>query len=117
MPDRPGLSFTQIQAAMQAMIEKPCSSPRNPSPWLLWMPQATYWPTTPWIISGCIARKAYMAAILGMDTGAHAQRLHSQGRSIEMGDPQLTFGQGGLVIIKDGVILGGRCGRSQRPAR
>jgi uncharacterized protein GlcG (DUF336 family) len=53
-------------------------------------------------------RKAYTAAIMGMDTGAHAQRLHSQGRSIgELGDPQLTFGQGGLVIVQDGVILGG----------
>jgi uncharacterized protein GlcG (DUF336 family) len=45
---------------------------------------------------------------MGMDTGAHAQRLHSQGRSIsELGDPQLTFGQGGLVIVQEGVILGG----------
>jgi len=53
-------------------------------------------------------RKAYTAAVLGTDTGANAQRLHGQGRSIsEMGDPQLTHGQGGLVIIKDGVILGG----------
>jgi glc operon protein GlcG len=40
-------------------------------------------------------RKAYTAAIMGLDTGAHAQRLHSQGRSIsELGDPQLTHGQG-----------------------
>ena len=53
-------------------------------------------------------RKAYTAAVLGTDTGANAQRLHGQGRSIsELGDPQLTHGQGGLVIMKDGVILGG----------
>ena len=53
-------------------------------------------------------RKAYTSAIVGMDSGAHAQRLHSQGRSIsELGDPNLTHGQGGLVIMKDGVILGG----------
>jgi uncharacterized protein GlcG (DUF336 family) len=53
-------------------------------------------------------RKAYTAAIVGQDTGAHAQRLHSQGRSIsELGDANLTHGQGGLVIMKDGVILGG----------
>ena len=53
-------------------------------------------------------RKAYTAAIMGGDTGANAERMHSQGRSIsEMGDPNLTHGQGGLVIIKDGVILGG----------
>jgi uncharacterized protein GlcG (DUF336 family) len=53
-------------------------------------------------------RKAYTAAVLGLDTGTNAQRLHAQGRSIgEMGDPNLTHGQGGLVIMKDGVILGG----------
>ena len=53
-------------------------------------------------------RKAYTAAVLGTDTGANAQRLHGQGRSInELGDPQLTHGQGGLVIMKDGVSLGG----------
>ena len=53
-------------------------------------------------------RKAYTSAILGLDSGANGQRLHSQGRSIsELGDPQLTHGQGGLVIMKDGVILGG----------
>lgn len=53
-------------------------------------------------------RKAYTAAIMGTDTGANAERMHSQGRSIsETGDPNLTHGQGGLVVIKDGVILGG----------
>ena len=53
-------------------------------------------------------RKAYTAAIMGGDTGANAERMHSQGRSIsEMGDPNLTHCQGGLVIMKDGVILGG----------
>jgi len=53
-------------------------------------------------------RKAYTAAIMGLNTGAHAERLHGQGRSIsELGDPNLTHGQGGLVIMKDGVILGG----------
>ena len=53
-------------------------------------------------------RKAYTAAIMGSDTGANAERMHNQGRSIsEMGDPNLTHGQGGLVIMKDGIILGG----------
>ena len=43
-------------------------------------------------------RKAYTSAVLGMDSGANAVRLHGQGRSIsEMGDPQMTYGQGGLV--------------------
>jgi glc operon protein GlcG len=113
MPDRPSLSFTQIQAAMQAMIEQAMQLPEEP------VAMAIVDPTGNLLAYNTMdnlrlysrrhaLRKAYTAAILGMDTGAHAQRLHSQGRSIsEMGDPQLTFGQGGLVLIKDGVILGG----------
>ena len=46
--------------------------------------------------------------MMGMDTVTHAERLHSGGRNIaDLGDPMMTFGQGGLVIMKDGVILGG----------
>jgi glc operon protein GlcG len=53
-------------------------------------------------------RKAYTSAMMGMDSVAHAERLHSGGRNIaDLGDPMMTFGQGGLVIMKDGVILGG----------
>ena len=113
MPDRPSLSFTQIQAAMQAMIEKAMQLPEEP------VAMAIVDATGNLLAYNTMdnlrlysrrhaLRKAYTAAILGMDTGAHAQRLHGQGRSIsEMGDPQLTFGQGGLVVIKDSVILGG----------
>ena len=53
-------------------------------------------------------RKAYTAAVMGTDTGSNGQKLKEQGRSIsEMGDLQLTGMQGGLVIKRDGVILGG----------
>ena len=53
-------------------------------------------------------RKAYTAAVMGTDTGTNGQKLKEQGRSIsEMGDLQMTGLQGGLVIKKDGVILGG----------
>ena len=39
---------------------------------------------------------------------AHAERLHGSGRNIaDLGDPMMTHGTGGLVIMKDGVILGG----------
>ena len=75
MPDRPGLSFTQLQAAMQAMIEKAMQLPEEPV--AMAIVDATgqlMWPTTPWIISGCsrrhALRKAYTAAILGMDRGS-----------------------------------------------
>ncbi|MDA1129713.1 MAG: heme-binding protein [Chloroflexi bacterium] len=108
-----GLKMEQVQAAMKAMMDKAMEKPNEP-------------------IAMCIVdatgnleayakmdnlrifsrrhaqRKAYTAAIMGMDTGAHAERLHGGGRNIaDLGDPMLTFGQGGLVIMKDGVILGG----------
>ena len=109
----PELTFTQIKAAMGAMIEKGEQTPNEPI--AMAIVDAT---------GNLVAyvkmdnlrlfsrrhaiRKAYTSAILGQDSGANGQRLHSQGRSIsELGDPQLTHGQGGLVIMKDGVILGG----------
>ena len=53
-------------------------------------------------------RKADTSAVRGTDTGSNGQKLKEQGRTIsEMGDLQLTGMQGGLVIKKDGVILGG----------
>ncbi len=53
-------------------------------------------------------RKAYTSAAMGRDSGEHAAGLHAQGRNIaDLGDPRFTHGQGGLVIMKDGVILGG----------
>ena len=53
-------------------------------------------------------RKAYTSAVMGRDSGAHAAGLAAQGRNIaDLGDPRFTHGQGGLVIMQDGVILGG----------
>ena len=113
MPDRPSLSFAQVQAAMQAMFGKATQTPEEP------VAMAIVDDTGNLLAYATMAhlrlfsrrhalRKAYTAAIMGMDTGAHAQRLQSQGRSIsELGDPNLTHGQGGLVILKDAVILGG----------
>ena len=53
-------------------------------------------------------RKAYTAAIMGIDTLTHGEKMASiQHRVSEQGDPMLTYEQGGVVIIKDGGILGG----------
>ena len=113
MPEQPALRFPQIQAAMQAMIARATQTPAEP------VAMAIVDATGHLLAYAAMdnlrlfsrrhaLRKAYTAAIMGMDTGAHAQRLHSQGRSIsELGDPQLTHGQGGLVILQAGVILGG----------
>ena len=108
-----GLTTVMVQAAMKAMMDKAMEKPNEP-------------------IAMCIVdaagnleayakmdnlrmfsrrhaqRKAYTSAMMGMDSVAHAERLHSGGRNIaDLGDPMMTFGQGGLVIMKDGVILGG----------
>jgi glc operon protein GlcG len=113
VPDTSPLSFAQVQAAMKAMIDRAMQTPDEP------VAMAIVDDTGNLVAYAKMdnlrlfsrrhaLRKAYTAAIVGMDTGAHAQRLHSQGRSIsELGDPNLTHGQGGLVIMRDAVILGG----------
>ena len=54
-------------------------------------------------------RKAYTAAIMGMDTGPHGEQLKERGRTVsDYGDPNLTPGIGGVVVkSRDGVIMGG----------
>jgi glc operon protein GlcG len=54
-------------------------------------------------------RKAYTAAIMGMDTGAHGEQLKQRGRTVsDYGDPNLTPGVGGMVVrSNEGVIMGG----------
>ena len=55
-------------------------------------------------------RKAYTAAITGTDSGAYGENLRNQGRSLSDigGDPNLTPGQGGVVVrSRDGTIMGG----------
>ena len=112
MQDRLSLSFAQAQAAMKAMIDRAMQTPEEPVAMAIVDDTGNLVAFAKMdnlrLFSRHALRKAYTAAVVGMDTGAHAQRLHSQGRSIsDLGDPNLTHGQGGLVILKDGVILGG----------
>ncbi len=106
-------SFQQVQAAMKAMIDKGMQLPNEPIAMAIvdsagnLLAYAAMDNLRVFSKRHCL-RKAYTSAILGQNSGAHAEGLHSRGRSIsEMGDPNLTNGQGGLVIMKDGVILGG----------
>ena len=107
------LTMKQVQAAMNAIMVKALQTPNEPVAAAVVDAAGNleaYWKMDNLRIFSRrhALRKAYTAAVLGTDSGANAARLHSQGRSIsEMGDPQLTHGQGGLVIMKDGVILGG----------
>ena len=106
-------TMAQVQAAMVAMISKATEKPDEPVAMAvvdsagnllayLTMDNLRIFSRKHAI------RKAYTSAMMGLNSGENAQRLHSQGRSIsEQGDPMMTHGQGGLVIMKDGVILGG----------
>ena len=106
-------TMAQIQAAMSAMVKKGMETPNEPVAMAvvdsagnllayLTMDNLRIFSRRHAI------RKAYTSAMMGLNSGENAQRLHSQGRSIaEQGDPMMTHGQGGLVIMKDRVILGG----------
>ncbi|MGH8618136.1 MAG: heme-binding protein [Burkholderiales bacterium] len=107
------LTFAQTQAAMKAMIDTAMLTPNEPVAIAIVDAAGNleaYAKTGYLRLFGRrhAIRKAYTAALVGMDSGAHAQKWHSQGRSVsEMGDPNITFGQGGVVVLKNGVILGG----------
>jgi len=53
-------------------------------------------------------RKAYSAAVLGINTSDWGESMANIGHSVsENGDPMITYEQGGVVIVKNGAILGG----------
>jgi len=50
---------------------------------------------------------AYTSAVRGMDTLAFSEQLSSTGRSLEsFGDSQLIALPGGVVVLKDGAVVG-----------
>ena len=113
MADKPFLSFDQVQEAMKAMIDKAMQTSGEPVAMAIVDDTGNLVAYAKMdnlrIFSRRHAlRKAYTSAIVGIDSGAHAERIHGQGRNMsDLGDPNLTHGQGGLVLMQDGVILGG----------
>ena len=113
MADKPFLSFEQVRAAMSTMIDKAMQTPDEPVAMAIVDDTGNLVAYAKMdnlrIFSRRHAlRKAYTSAIVGMDSGAHAERIHGQGRNMsDLGDPNLTHGQGGPVLMQDGVILGG----------
>ena len=107
------LKLEQVQAAMKAMLDKAMQTPNEPVAIAIVdaagdLEAYAKMDNLRLFSRRHALRKAYTSALLGLDSGANAERMHSQGRSTsEMGDPNFTYGQGGLVIMKDGVILGG----------
>ena len=107
------LTMAQVQAAMQAMMAKAMETPNEPVAMAIVdaagnLEAYAKMDNLRLFSRRHALRKAYTSAIMGLDSGENARRLHGQGRSIsEQGDANLTHGQGGLVIMQDGVILGG----------
>lgn len=113
MSDHAALPIARVHAAMQAMADKALQTPDDVVAIAIVDSTGNLLAYTQTgelrLFSRRHAiRKAYTAAVMATDTGANGQKLKEQGRSIsEMGDLQLTGMQGGLVIKKDGVLLGG----------
>ena len=107
------LTMAQVQAAMQAMMAKAMETPNEPVAMAIVdaagnLEAYAKMDNLRLFSRRHALRKAYTSAIMGLDSGENARRLHGQGRSIsEQGDSNLTHGQGGLVIMQAGVILGG----------
>jgi uncharacterized protein GlcG (DUF336 family) len=113
MPDKSALPFVKVQAAMKAMTDKAMQTPDDVVAIAIADSTGNL---LAYAQTGALRlfsrrhaiRKAYTAAVMATDTGTNGKKLKEQGRSIsEMGDPQLTANQGGLVIKRDGAILGG----------
>jgi uncharacterized protein GlcG (DUF336 family) len=113
MAENPYLSFDQVRAAMNAMTEKALELPNEPVAMAIVddtgnMVAYAKMDNLRMFSRRHAIRKAYTSAMMGQDSGAHGDNVRAGGRIVaDMGDSMLTPNQGGLVIRKDGVILGG----------
>ena len=114
MYNKPQLSLAQTQAAMNAMIAKATQEPNRPVAMaivddagnLLSYARMDNCRPNPQTFA---TRKAYTAALSGVDSNVYAERLKSQGRSVsDMGNPNLVSAQGAVVITDpaSGAVLG-----------
>jgi uncharacterized protein GlcG (DUF336 family) len=115
MYNKPMLSLEQTQKAMTAMINKATQEPNRPvaiaivddAGNLLSYARMDNCRTNPQTFA---IRKAYTSAMSGQDSGAYAERLKGQGRTVtEMGNPQLVAAQGAVVVLhpQTKAVLGG----------
>ena len=111
MYDKPMLSLEQAQAAITAMIadQNKDSSRRNVD--MAVVDDAgnllAYARMDRCLRPTFASRKAYTSAVRGMDTLAFSEQLSSTGRSLEsFGDSQLIALPGGVVVLKDGAVVG-----------
>ncbi len=105
MVDRPTISFAQAQAAMAAMIEKAAQTPELPVSMAIvdaagnLLAFATMDNLRLFTPRHAI-RKAYTAAITGLNSTVHAEWLKTRGLTVGDfgGDPMLTPSGGGIVV-------------------
>ena len=108
------LSLEQTQQAMKAMLDKATREPDRPvaiaivddTGSLLSYARMDNCRTNPQTFA---IRKAYTSAMSGQDSGAYAQRLKSDGRSVaDFGNPNLVSAQGAVVVKhpETGAVLG-----------
>ena len=114
MSEKPYIDFDQAQAAMKAIIEEATNPAVMPVAVAIVddagnMVAYAQMDNVRLYARRHAFRKAYTAAIMGMDTGPHGEQLKERGRTVsDYGDPNLTPGIGGVVVkSKDGVIMGG----------
>ncbi len=107
------LKLEQVQAAIKAMLDR--AQEISPNPVCLAIVDASgnleafaKMDNARVFTRRHAVRKAYSAAILGINTANWEQRMLEIGHSTaENGDPMITYEQGGVTIVKDGAILGG----------
>ncbi len=113
MYNKPMLSLSQCQAAIDAMVADFNKDPnRRPVDMAIVDDMGNLLAYAR--MDGChrptfAIRKAYTSAVRRMDSVAFADQLKTQGRTLaDIGDPELVTIQGGLVIeTSDGRLLGG----------
>ena len=115
MYERPQLGLTQALAAISAMLDHANKEPNRPLAVAIVDDQGNL--ITYARMDNCRVipqefsiKKAYTAAVNGVDTLAYGERLKSQGRSVsDFQNPNLVPAQGGVPILRssDGAILGG----------
>ncbi len=115
MAQKPVISCAQAQAAIKAMLDKAMLAPNEPVALAIMddsgnLVAYAHMDNLRLFSRRHSLRKAYTAAVMGGDSGANAERMKAQGRTVLEfgGDLNMTPGQGGLVVrSKDGIIMGG----------
>jgi glc operon protein GlcG len=107
------LTLEQVQAAMMAMMERAQATSETPVCMAIVdaagnLEAFSKMDNARLFTRKHAVRKAYSAAVLGINSGDWGLHMANIGHNVsENGDLMVTYEQGGVVIVKDGSILGG----------